>query len=55
MILSFDESVSLHDIKYDNFIDYEMNFSTNIFDENEDFCLKDIFNNEDKLFEQIKT
>ena len=55
MILSFNESVSFHDIKYDNFIDHEMNFSTNIFHENEDFCLNDIFNNEDKLFELIKT
>ena len=55
MILSFDESVSLHDLKYDNFIDHEMNFSTNIFHENEDFCLKDIFNNEDKHFELTKT
>ena len=55
MILSFNESVSFQDLKYDNLIDHEMNFSTNIFHENEDLCLNDIFNNEDKLFELLKT
>ena len=49
MILFFNESVSFHDIQYDNIIDHEMNFSTNIFHENEDFCLKD------DLFELIKS
>ena len=55
MILSFNESVSFQDLKYDHLIDHEMNFSTNIFHENEDLCLNDIFNNEDKLFELLKT
>ena len=55
MILFFNESVSFHDIQYDNIIAHEMNFSTNIFHENEDFCLNDIFNKEDKLFELLKT